>query len=185
MYRTLFVVIETDMKNRSHLKESGTSMIEVIVAIIVISIGILGLGGLQVTSMKYQKTAGQRSEATQSAYDLSERMRANGAGVLLNRYVYTTAYAATVASPPSIPVCSTSICTPLEIADIDKAEWLHNLAARLSGGAGYVIVNGVGTYDLVVMWKEPNYSGIDPACQTGVAPVPDDAVRCFIVRFTP
>jgi type IV pilus assembly protein PilV len=173
------------MNNLSHAKESGTSMIEVIVTIIVISIGILGLGGLQITSMKYQKTAGQRAEATQSAYDLSERMRANGTGVSLDRYVYTTAYATTVANLPSIPACSTSICTALEVAEIDKAEWLRNLATRLSGGAGYVINNGIGGYDLVVMWKEPNYTGVDPACPSIIAPAPGEAVRCFVVRFTP
>ena len=62
-------------------RQSGTTLLEVVVTIVIISIGLLGLAGLQLNSMKFQKSASQRSEAVQSAYDLSERMRANGAGV--------------------------------------------------------------------------------------------------------
>ena len=57
--------------------QRGTTLIEIMVAIVVMAIGLLGLASLQVNALKHQKTASQRSEAVQAAYDLGERMRAN------------------------------------------------------------------------------------------------------------
>jgi type IV pilus assembly protein PilV len=84
------------MKTFSINRERGASMIEIVITIFIVSIGLLGLGGLQINAMKFQNSASQRSEATQSAYDLSERIRANGLGVAASDYMYTTPYATTV-----------------------------------------------------------------------------------------
>lgn len=159
-------------------------MIEVMVAIFVVSIGLMGVAGLQMNAMKYMKTASQRSEATQAAYDISERMRANGSGVLAGNYVYTTAYSTIVASLPTVTACSGLLCSNSEVADIDIAEWQRNLAFRLNGGAGNIVQIAAGRYDVVVMWKEPNYTATDPACAATTSN-PGAGVRCFVVRFSP
>ena len=58
-------------------KQSGTTLIEILVSVVVMSVGLLGLAGLQMNAMRFQKASSQRSEATQAAYDLGERMRSN------------------------------------------------------------------------------------------------------------
>lgn len=170
------------MKYMNLRNQAGTSLIEIGVTIVIMAIGLLGLAGLQGNSLRFLKTASQRSEAAQAAYDISDRMRANGAG--LNSYIYTTPYSSTIATTPSIPSC-TLPCAPADIANIDIATWLQNLAFRLNGGAGYIVANAVGGYDVTVMWQEAGYVDVDPACPAGNPPAPGVGVRCFTIRFTP
>lgn len=177
--------MRTFTKNR----QRGASMIEIVITIFIISIGLLGLGALQINALKFQKSASQRSEATQSAYDLSERIRANRLGVIASNYKYTTAYATTVSNLPVTPECAVAKCTSDEVARIDLAQWLQNLARRLRGGAGYVVKNSVGGYDVTVMWREHNdqnsASDLDPACPNDPQLAPGAGVRCYVVRFVP
>ncbi|MBX9869714.1 MAG: type IV pilus modification protein PilV [Burkholderiaceae bacterium] len=170
------------MKYTNLRNQAGTSLIEIGVTIVIMAIGLLGLAGLQGNSLRFLKTASQRSEAVQAAYDISDRMRANAAG--LNSYIYTTSYSSTVSAVPSAPPCPLT-CSAATIANIDIAIWLQNLASRLNGGAGYIVANAVGGYDVTVMWQEAGYVDVDPACPAGNPPAPGAGVRCFTVRFTP
>ena len=178
-----------DMKIFTKKRQLGSSMLEIVITIFIISIGLLGLGALQIKAMKFQKSSSQRSEATQSAFDLSERIRANGQGVVASDYVYTTVYETTVLRPPEPPECSATKCTANEIARIDLAQCLRNLNNRLNGGAGYVIKNSVGGYDVTVMWREQNdkvsQEDLDPACPSEPLLAPGSGVRCYMVRFVP
>ena len=61
------------MKN----KNAGFTLIEVLIAMLVLAVGLLGLAGLQATSLRNNQSAYNRSQATQLAYDLADRMRAN------------------------------------------------------------------------------------------------------------
>ncbi|MFZ6642148.1 type IV pilus modification protein PilV [Undibacterium sp. TC4M20W] len=178
------------MKQHILNKQAGASMVEIVVTIIIIAIGLLGVASLQANTMRYLKVANQRTEATQAAYDLSERMRANGQGVKdpisgAASYTYTTAYATTVASLPPVPTCGGPRCTPAEVAGIDINDWLRGLSNRLTDGAGYIVPVAPTGYDVIVMWKEANLTIVDPACPTATAPAPGVGVRCFTVRFSP
>jgi type IV pilus assembly protein PilV len=169
--------------------QRGSSMVEVVVTIFIFSIGLLGLGSLQINALKFQKTSSQMSEVTQSAYDLSERIRANGQGASGTAYSYETKYATTVASPTLVPGCAIKICTSDEVAHIDVANWLRNLSNRLHDGAGYVIKNSVGGYDVIIMWRISHsaisVSVVDPACPSEAELAPGVGVRCYVSRVVP
>lgn len=62
-----------NMRSSNH---SGFTMIEVLVALIVLAIGLLGVAGVQALSLKQTANANTRSLVNMYAYDLSERMRA-------------------------------------------------------------------------------------------------------------
>lgn len=62
-----------DMKNLK--KQAGTSLIEVLIAVLVVTIGLLGLAGLQTQSLKSNHSSFIRSNVTHMGYDLGERMR--------------------------------------------------------------------------------------------------------------
>ncbi|WP_230409833.1 type IV pilus modification protein PilV [Undibacterium fentianense] len=175
-------------------RQSGATLIEIMVSILVMAIGLLGLASLQINAMKFQKTASQRSEATQAAYDLGERMRSNWVATgaptdkATNEAKYTfldeygTVYAAN--HDPQNDCVSTK-CTSAQIAANDIQEWLRNLQRRLIGGAGVIVpvVGGVGsTFDVTVMWKEPTFTDVDATCpEAAKAPA---GVRCFNLRFS-
>lgn len=59
------------------IKQKGASLIEILIAVVVISVGLLGLAGLQTSSIKSNQSSYLRSQATLLAYDLSDRMRAS------------------------------------------------------------------------------------------------------------
>ena len=62
-------------------KNAGFTLIEVLIAMLVLAVGLLGLAGLQATSLRNNQSAYNRSQATQLAYDIADRMRANSAGI--------------------------------------------------------------------------------------------------------
>lgn len=168
-------------------KQCGSSMIEILIALIITVIGLLGVASMQGNALKFQKTSEQRSQAMQASFDLGERMRANAAAARQSLYNYATPYASTVASPPTVPTCSAP-CTSGQIAAIDQAKWLVTLSERLAGGAGYVVANPLGGFDVTVMWKDPTLVTADPACSanaTSVPSAPGVGVRCYVVTFTP
>ena len=70
----------------SYIKQNGVTLIEVLVAIIITSVGILGFASLQFLGLNSNSSAYQRSQATFIATDLSERMRANIEGMNDNQY---------------------------------------------------------------------------------------------------
>lgn len=67
-------------------QQKGSSLLEVLIAIVVISVGLLGLAGLQTSSIKSNHSSYLRSQATLLAYDLSDRMRASRAAALSGNY---------------------------------------------------------------------------------------------------
>jgi len=66
------------MKHRNKQSEQrGATLLEVLVAIVVLSFGLLGMAGLQIAALQSNRSALESSRATMLAYDLLDRMRAN------------------------------------------------------------------------------------------------------------
>jgi type IV pilus assembly protein PilV len=62
----------------------GISLIEVLVSLVILSLGVLAVVALQLVAKRNNADAGQRTIAAQLAYDLIERMRANSSPAILN-----------------------------------------------------------------------------------------------------
>ena len=110
---------------------TGFSLTEVLVAMLVLAIGLLGLAALQIAGVRSNQTAYYRSIATQLAYDMADRMRANPVGVADGVYNKGTPGA-------SLTQCETASCTPDVLAQYDLIRWNNALAANLPGGMGTV-----------------------------------------------
>lgn len=64
----------------------GFSLLEVLVALVVLSIGLIGLAGMQSASLRFNNDAYLRSQATTLAYDMADRVRTNaGAAALYDK----------------------------------------------------------------------------------------------------
>nr|WP_288256245.1 type IV pilus modification protein PilV [uncultured Pseudomonas sp.] len=123
-------------------RQHGATLIEVLIAVVVLSIGLLGLAGLQVTSVQSNHSAYQRSQATLLAYDLADRMRANRTEALTNAYVINfTTSSCNAANPTGTR------------AAIDIGEWLRSLACTLPEGAGRVEKTG-NLITIHVRWND-------------------------------
>lgn len=139
----------------------GATLIEVLVSIVIASIGLLALAGLSASSLRYSKMAQYRAAATQLATDISERMRANyEVPATLDSYQFQTSFESQ-ATPPTIPLKTCRVvadsCTPGEIAAMDLYEWRMAARSLLPGGAVFLKKDPVvtGAFDLWLAWKDP------------------------------
>lgn len=129
----------------------GFTLIEVLITVVVLSIGLLGLAGMQATSLKHNQTAYFRSQATQLAYDLADRVRANvddaesGAASTYN----------TSGASKHTKCATTAGCTPIEMAENDLYEWDVALKATLPGNnATGTITYNDPQFNIVISWDD-------------------------------
>ncbi|MBS3963379.1 MAG: type IV pilus modification protein PilV [Methylomonas sp.] len=125
----------------------GFTLIEVLVAVIVLALGLLGLAGMQAFGLRNNQSAYNRSQATQLAYDIADRMRANTSALATYTTLVPTAASAQAAC------LNTTGCSPQTLAENDLFEWHTNLTTMLSGGAGTVTVAG-GVYTITIRWDD-------------------------------
>lgn len=133
--------------------QSGFTLLEVLVAMVVLSLGLLGLAGLQATTLRNNQIAFNRAIAVQQTYDMADRIRANQAGAAAGSYDNLGAV------PPVDPDCVTNACTAANIAVADHAQWGANNIRLLPAGSGTVTTAGGGAYDITINWNENSRFG--------------------------
>ena len=105
-------------------KQVGTTLIEVLVAVVVVSVGLVGLAALQTLSMKNNHSAYLRTQATFIAYDMVDRMRANLLAAQAGSYVIALGTA-----PSGTTNCQSSVCAASDLVTFDINEWKCSLGA--------------------------------------------------------
>lgn len=112
------------MKGINMKAESGFTLVEALVALLVLSIGLLGVAGLQLTALRNNNSASYRSQATYLAYDIADRMRANRRAATEGQY--------------NITMDSDAEDAPESRAGADLAAWITMLGATLPAGDGSI-----------------------------------------------
>ena len=138
----------------THARQLGFTMVEVLVALVVLAIGLLGIAALYLNSLQAGRTAIYRTEAVALAADLADRVRMNRSA--------QNAYAAAF-TDVEVPVSAcetTGGCTDVELATTDLSSWKQAITERLPEGEGQVLVTlpvaaGEPTsYVVTVRWSE-------------------------------
>ncbi len=115
--------------------QAGAGLIEVAISILVLSVGTIGLAGLQISAKRQGFEALQRTEAAALAMDLLERMRANPEALA----EYQTDGVA-VASPPPARLCDQASCSAGEMSRWDLWQWRQALSgAGVAGSVGGLV----------------------------------------------
>jgi type IV pilus assembly protein PilV len=109
--------------------QRGFSLLEVLVALTIFSIGLIGLAGLLIVSVKTNHSAYLRSQASFLAQGMADRMRANSSAVWDG--VYNTSTAVT-----ALPTCP---CSYTDVAKRDRYIFKQQLADQLPGGTGTIV----------------------------------------------
>jgi type IV pilus assembly protein PilV len=110
----------------------GFTIIEVLVALTILAIGMLGMGRLFIVTLQGNASATSRTVAVNLASDLADRIRANRLGT--SSYGATSAAATGVAPTPACvggTISFTVVCTPAQMAAYDLYQW--DLAVRCVG----------------------------------------------------
>ena len=118
-------------------RQYGFTLLEVLIAIVITSIGVLGLAGLQAASLRNNHSAYLRGQATLLAYDMADRMRANMAGFQRGLNDNNPYSDPTLHMPNDSAGCSTQY-----MAQNDAFEWNAAITSLLPSGAGVVCRDG-------------------------------------------
>lgn len=114
--------------NHRRFNAQGSSLIEVLIAVVIISLGLLSVAALQTVALKSNNGSYLRSQATFLAYDLADRMRAAPASALNGDYD--------------------------DGAGGDRAEWDARVLAQLGTGAAGVIVRNNRVVTITINWDD-------------------------------
>ncbi|MFQ6023812.1 MAG: type IV pilus modification protein PilV [Acidiferrobacterales bacterium] len=122
-------------------RQCGFSLIEVLVALLVLSIGLLGLAGLQTLGLKFNTQSYQRTQAVLNAYEIIDRIRANRGGMLAGEYDNIS-----LSFTPPVEDCTIGgNCNTTQMANYDIGQWKTSLTNLLAQGQGGICR---GTLDL-------------------------------------
>ena len=133
-------------------KTRGFSLLEVLIALLIFSFGLMGLAALQSFSVKNNQSSSFRSQATALAYMIIDNMRANRPAVLTGHYFAD--YEDTTCEDAD-PAGATG-------AETDLAVWRNKLACTLPGGRGSVQFPGPENQVIVsITWDDARWA-IDP-----------------------
>lgn len=126
-------------------RATGASLLEVLITVVLLSIGLLGIAGTQTTGLKNVANASLRTQASVLAYDILERMRANRIAAEAGSY--------------NIAVGAAAPTSPTTIIEQDLAQWKAGLAANLPQGDGAVAV-AAGVVTVTLQWMEREGAGV-------------------------
>jgi type IV pilus assembly protein PilV len=119
---------------RHERPERGFTLIEVLVAVVVLSIGLLGVAKLSLGTVQANGSAYMRSQATELVQQIFDDMHANhDVAVALG---YNIAFGA---GAPAGPDCDLVVCSNAQVANFDLARWVAALAAQLPNGQGQIV----------------------------------------------
>ena len=132
-------------------RSQGFSLVEAMVALVVLAVGMLGIAGLYVTTLRSSGGAIYRQQAVGLAEDLADRIRANRTA--------NVAYQGAAANNNCYGAAAVADCTPAQMAANDLFIWQQQVTnpQTLPGGAGVVAVAGGAqpyTYTITITWTE-------------------------------
>jgi len=140
----------------------GFTLVEVMVALVIFSIGLLGLAGLQASGIRSNNLSMSRSMAMIQAYNIADRIRANAAGMANGDYDNVTT---TIGGAPTS--CIANQCTPDQLAAFDIWEWNNFNKKLLPKGRGTVTrINPAPAtlFRITVMWDEDRTGATGENC---------------------
>ena len=166
--------------NSSH----GFTFIEVLIAVLVISIGLLGMAGLQTAGIQQSHASYLKTQASILAYDMADRMRANLQGVTDGNYDNVHSIDSPVNSKPGC-ISSNTACNAAQTASYDVYQWTNkssdgSVAKLLPSGNGTITQNG-GIFTITVMWDEARTGVLGDKCSGD----PTKDLKCFRLEFRP
>lgn len=181
---------------RKRNSQRGVGMIEVLVAVTISAFALLGLAGLQVAALKYQKVANFRALASQYGADMADRIRANATAVsaVTPTATYLTTDQYTTSAPSTVPACAvagTACASPQAIADKDIYQWRVTLNNAMAGGWGTISAYDTANRNITitVYYSEPGRAQASDAstCAPAVFPsgVDQTSIRCVATTVTP
>ena len=151
----------------------GFSLIELLVAVLIMGVGVLGVTGLQMVSLQNNRDALMRSDALEMAYDIMDRIRSNpGSGAIPGQAYNGVGFDDDPVAPND---CYANNCSEAPMAVFDISVWKCSLGAHneldacddlrqdtvlpamddqpgLPDGEGEIVIDGQGVISVTIRW---------------------------------
>ena len=180
------------MIHRTKIKQNGTFLIEVLIAMLLFSVGMLPVGLMLMQSVQMPKLAAHRAVATLLASGHIERMRANPGADHRSDLNYDGSF-----TPVALADCTYPNCTPDTLASMDKAHTQKLARDQLPAGGLMVTCDAspcnalpVTSGNLWLLWQEPGSPAALKAQNSDDCPAQvserfaKSPPRCLYVRFS-
>lgn len=136
-------------------RQLGVSLIEVLVSILIVSVGVMAMAGMMVKSTQMAKVSESRAIAAQLAADMADRIKVNWAQAAANGYNSVGAFNAAIVEQKASACTSAAMCDLAALATDDLATWKTLLRSSLTDGTGYLRYNAASnSVDLWVAWSD-------------------------------
>lgn len=137
-------------RTTAHHTIRGFTLLEILITLVVLSIGLLGLAGLQLNGLKSNHSSYLRSQATILTQDIIDRMRINRVSAINGAYDTGLGDEPTQATCEGVGVN----CSAAALAGADLYEWKDLLSESLPQGDGSIVRTAVGNDTLVTIIVE-------------------------------
>ncbi|MGD8378369.1 MAG: type IV pilus modification protein PilV [Gammaproteobacteria bacterium] len=163
-------------------EQQGFSLIEVLIALVVLSVGLLGIAGLETSGMRNTYASNLQSQAAMLAQNMVDRIRANPDGIKSG--VFDGGITAQPGSAPGTD-CASNVCTPAQMMNYDIYYWYSDVATLPSGGAEITCQDASCTrqsvFTVTIRWDGRG----NGATGTGCDPDNSSDLLCYRVNFIP
>lgn len=148
---------------------AGITLVEMMVALVIMSIGLLGLAGLQAATAKYRINTMSRAAGTSLVFDLSERIRTNADAAgpsfiqagssAVSQYVISADWTAQQKDSFTVTKnCNTEICSSSERATFDLQTWRQKVRDSMPQGAAMLSGNKRDGIVMTLMWFDKEFT---------------------------
>lgn len=143
------------MKNHRFQFQSGVSLIEALISLLVLALGILGIAGIQTRTLIESRTTNSRAIALQMADDLLDRMQSNRA-IRFNPPPVNPYIVGWGTPPPIVQNCFSSDCSGTQLAAFDLWQWKSTLANLLPQGDAQVFQSptDASQFGVLIGWTQ-------------------------------
>ena len=148
------------MRHLIRKRIAGFSLIEVLIALVILSVGLLGIAAMVSVSLKSKDSSYYRTEALALSSAILDRMRANRTIATANGY--DVSYGGTKGTAPN-DNCTTGTCNTTELSYMDLTEWQADIAAVLppfsttvpaAGSITTTTVNQMTQVNVSIRWND-------------------------------
>ncbi|NOZ37985.1 MAG: type IV pilus modification protein PilV [Gammaproteobacteria bacterium] len=151
----------------THKMIQGMTLVEVMIALVILSVGLLGLAGLQIHGLRGSSNSNSRVQAVFIASDMAERMRANSLEFNTNlAYKNITLNASACGVQPTN--CNTANCSTTQLFSFDNFQICQSMADNLPFGATMTVTCDLGaacvpntSHTLTLSWNDLQDANID------------------------
>jgi type IV pilus assembly protein PilV len=149
-------------------KQQGATLIEALVSILIMSLGLLGVAGVQLNAIAFQKSSWSTHKVAEVVNDFAERVRSNPTGASNGNYLYATTYSTAKSATFTTNNCRLSggYCSTAAIAGDDIADLVTKAQTVLPQGAARVDGNLDTGYVITVMFFDKSFTDTSGALQT-------------------